>query len=41
MLDKEHSYASLPRDERRTMIRNFGFRIMTAIGLLAGRKAKG
>lgn len=35
---KERDYASLPADERATMIKNLGYRIMTAIGILSGRE---
>lgn len=38
LLPKELQYASLPADERRNMIDNLGHRIMTNIGLLAGRE---
>lgn len=35
---KERTYARLPRDERSAMIKNLGYRIMTAIGLMSGRE---
>ncbi len=38
LLRKEMDYPHLSRVERKEMIENLGFRIMTAIGLLAGRK---
>lgn len=40
MLAKEEKYARLPPDERKAMVDNLGYRIMNAIGLLAGRKCK-
>lgn len=40
MLPKEADYALLPRDERKAMVNNLGYRIMNAIGLLGDRKCK-
>ena len=37
-MDKERFYASLPAEDRRMLIDNYGYRVMTAIGLLAGRE---
>ncbi len=38
LMEKERRYASLPRDERANLISNVGYRIMRAIGELAGRE---
>jgi 1-acyl-sn-glycerol-3-phosphate acyltransferase len=38
LFPKETLYASLPRDERRELIRNLGFRIMTALAELTGKR---
>lgn len=40
LLEKERLYATLPRDERQTLIKNLGYRIMRAIGELTGRECR-
>lgn len=35
---KERDYVHLPADERAGMIKNLGYRIMTAIGIMSGRE---
>ncbi len=40
LMQKELEYASLTKPERRQMADNLGYRIMTAIGLLSGRKSR-
>ncbi|MCC8189239.1 MAG: 1-acyl-sn-glycerol-3-phosphate acyltransferase [Planctomycetes bacterium] len=40
LLDKERLYASLPSDERRQLVKNLNYRIMCAIGRLAGRECR-
>lgn len=40
LAEKEERYRELPRDERKTVIKNLGYRIMRAIGLLSDRKCK-
>lgn len=37
-LEKERLYHSLPGDERRMLIKNLGFRIIRAIGIMTGRE---
>lgn len=38
LLEKERRYAALPRDERKILVKNLGYRIMRAIGELSGRE---
>lgn len=38
MFEKERQYKQLPRNERKKMAADFGYRIMTAIGLLANKE---
>ena len=40
LLDKERRYRELPRDERRILVKNLGYRIMRAIGMLTGRECR-
>ncbi len=40
LLEKERRYRSLPPEERKVLVKNLGYRIMCAIGALAGREAK-
>jgi 1-acyl-sn-glycerol-3-phosphate acyltransferase len=40
LLDKERLYARLPADERVALIKNLGFRIVRAIGMLTGREVR-
>lgn len=40
LMQKELEYSRLARPERRRMADNVGYRIMTAIGLLSGRKSR-
>lgn len=40
LLDKERLYRNLQPDERKTLVKNLGYRIMRAIGQLAGRDWK-
>ena len=40
LLDKERQYRDLPDDERAMLARNLGYRIMSAIGMLAGRECR-
>ncbi|MCD7897793.1 MAG: 1-acyl-sn-glycerol-3-phosphate acyltransferase [Planctomycetaceae bacterium] len=37
MLDKERLYRELPASERKILIKNYGYRVMRAIGALSGR----
>lgn len=37
LLDKERLYRDLPADERAMLVKNLGYRIMSAIGMLTGR----
>lgn len=38
LLDKERLYRALPADERASLVRNLGYRVMRAIGELSGRE---
>lgn len=40
LMEKEERYQALPRDERKILVKNLGYRIMRAIGMLAGRECK-
>lgn len=40
LLDKEHQYRDLPKEERKVLVKNLGYRIMRAIGQLSGRDCK-
>lgn len=39
LLDKERLYARLPKNERATLVKNLGYRIVRTIGLMMGREA--
>ncbi len=40
LLEKETFYAELPPDERNMLVKNLGYRVMRAIGELAGRECR-
>lgn len=40
LMDKERLYAQLPADERAVLVKNLGYRIVRAIGLLMGREVR-
>ena len=40
LMEKEERYRALPRDERAMLVKNLGYRIMRAIGMLAGRDCR-
>lgn len=40
LMEKELQYRNLPADDRQMLVRNLGYRIMRAIGMLSGRECR-